>query len=601
MASLSPPESCPGEIREEESSREAAQAVKGGEPEENDLERQAAQAADEPEICTILNDLAVAVEVDLGSGKGWQPLYPKSSIQSAVAGLEVSVRLRDDAKVCSFCNATSGAHLRLSDGFGDFGAEAERFSRREEAAAAEESRLRKERKEGIDAHYSTEVNRAALRKQKLVFVSISIFMSVILGAMVYSTVASFDEQNQLQGVGLAAALLALSCCACGGLVGLGAALGVGRYTEELQNGVQAARPELQDYDAAVEAGGDCVLTFGGCWCCVALISVAGVVAMTVAGLKGQGSAVGTLWGGVSLLMCSGGVVFCIDSKPTHWRKTAETFLIGFFFFPFFWPILLLNKRGARLTQFLLQPPKKSLDAAVHTTHEHTIVFEGNVLPGRETVCSWPGKYASAWDELVAGARQSDISAAVVFLPEGSKHFGLHDPIPQEELQDLQGECWCIPLYGEKKPWGCRWWSKWIANIELAVKQNATLDVYYFNGKKGLGKVKDFTTAGAEHLRRETISKRKADWKESADFQDACDAGLHRLSKEECPDSSSPFSREERRLFLAWLPEEDRQFLEESEGLGNSQKAEVAWLQRKGYPYVEKEVSQLGSSSLEAIG
>ena len=27
----------------------------------------------------------------------------------------------------------------------------------------------------------------------------------------------------------------------------------------------------------------------------------------------------------------------------------------------------------------------------------------------------------------------------------------------------------------------------------------------------------------------------------------------------------------------------------SEGLGNSQKAEVAWLQRKGYPYTEVEV------------
>ncbi len=47
----------------------------------------------------------------------------------------------------------------------------------------------------------------------------------------------------------------------------------------------------------------------------------------------------------------------------------------------------------------------------------------------------------------------------------------------------------------------------------------------------------------------------------------------------------------RRLItiLSWLGEEDRAFLVSSEGLGNSQKAEVAWLQRKGYAYTEVEV------------
>ena len=33
-----------------------------------------------------------------------------------------------------------------------------------------------------------------------------------------------------------------------------------------------------------------------------------------------------------------------------------------------------------------------------------------------------------------------------------------------------------------------------------------------------------------------------------------------------------------------LPKEDAEFLEASDGLGNSQKAEVAWLERKGYSY-----------------
>ena len=53
----------------------------------------------------------------------------------------------------------------------------------------------------------------------------------------------------------------------------------------------------------------------------------------------------------------------------------------------------------------------------------TIVFEGKVRPGTgKCVCSWPGKYESAWDALVTGSRSGDISAAVVFLPRGFKAF-----------------------------------------------------------------------------------------------------------------------------------------------------------------------------------
>ena len=45
----------------------------------------------------------------------------------------------------------------------------------------------------------------------------------------------------------------------------------------------------------------------------------------------------------------------------------------------------------------------------------------------------------------------------------------------------------------------------------------------------------------------------------------------------------------RASFVSWLDEEDREFLVCCEVLGNSQKAEVAWLQRKCYAYTEVEV------------
>jgi hypothetical protein len=37
-------------------------------------------------------------------------------------------------------------------------------------------------------------------------------------------------------------------------------------------------------------------------------------------------------------------------------------------------------------------------------------------------------------------------AAVVFLPEHTADFGGHG----------SDKCYCVEMYGERKPWGCRW-------------------------------------------------------------------------------------------------------------------------------------------------
>lgn len=104
------------------------------------------------------------------------------------------------------------------------------------------------------------------------------------------------------------------------------------------------------------------------------------------------------------------------------------------------------------------------------------------------------------------SQNGNMSAAVVFLPEGSEHFGSHDRIPRHCR--FEGDCWCTPNYGEKKPWGCRWWTLWIANIEEAVQQKAELKVYFFEGKKNQGKVQMFATAGKEHKDREAIYRKR---------------------------------------------------------------------------------------------
>ena len=567
------------------------------------------EVRDSQVTCTVCNDLKVAIEVKLGEGSEWDTVYPKAQLKMAVDSIDVhpelSVRLRDDPNVWGMCRVVQGSTLQLSSSFGDFGDRATKHFQEEEAAAEEESRLRKQRQKELDQKLGAQVTQAVLKKQKRMMISIFFCLLLVLAAMISCAVAAFHVLTEIQGLGLAGGLLALYVCAGCGLAGLMAASGFG--ASELRNSVQAARPELQRYqDEGVDGLKDDSdwrsLTFFSCVCCAPLVFVGCVVAITVAfDQNGSGLLKAVLWGPLAVLSCCGGALYGWRFEDGSWTERAAVALFGALLFPLLWPVLF----GKVLAELVLKPPKKSLDAAVHTTHERTIVFEGNVLPKRETVCSWPGKYATAWDNLVAGSRQDNVSAAVVFLPEGSEHFGFHDSIPakfaKQDLQDLHGDCWCTPLYGEQKPWGCRWWSKWIANIELAVSQECTLVVYYFNGMKGQGKVEDFTTAGEEHMRREAIFQCKDTFLQSKSFEDAYLAGLKHLSKEQGPDCSSPYSREVHRLFLASLPEEDRQFLEASEGLGNSQKAEVAWLERNGFPYVEKEVWELESSSPKAIG
>ncbi|CAE7683135.1 unnamed protein product, partial [Symbiodinium necroappetens] len=197
------------------------------------------------------------------------------------------------------------------------------------------------------------------------------------------------------------------------------------------------------------------------------------------------------------------------------------------------------------------------------------------------------EYAGAWESLVSQGRNGEVSAAVVFLPEGTDDYGQCDSIP--EAEGLPGTCWCTPLYGEQKPWGCRWFTKWRENIETAVQSGAELEVYYFQNRVGKGKVESFDTAGDDNLHREKVNQKQRDFEESPEFQQALDAGLGNLSKEPRGDGSSQYSREARRLFLASLSETEREYLATAEGLGNSQKAEVAWLEKKCYTYWEVDV------------
>jgi hypothetical protein len=80
------------------------------------------------------------------------------------------------------------------------------------------------------------------------------------------------------------------------------------------------------------------------------------------------------------------------------------------------------------------------------------------------------------------------------------------------------------------------------------------------------------------------------------------ARLQKLSCEYRDDSmgeapGSARGDEEEELFVAALREDDRRYYEGHKGLGNSQKAEVAWLEEMDYSYEEVDVRDfVGASS-----
>ena len=481
---------------------------------------------------TLLNDLESPVEVQDDEVQ-WLVAYPGRSVQLSGKGA-VRLRLREEPARHGVC--ARGGDLKASQDF-------EEISRRgRELDAAEQRAVARERQRRQDATARQlemiEDQAKKLRNKdaaKILAGLVCLALLPLVFVLVLALVAP--------GSAVAAALLAVPAACCCGCLGI--CVGI-------------TGPKWPASDHILDCRGRTAFN------AVGLLCLAAVVWMTL-----RNADAGYWWTGLLVLpvaccgvcwwtlICCRGLGVIGEDEPS-------------------------KKQQAEL--------RREREEADRTVKNRTIRFEGRVIPehGRPCVASWPGKYEGAWEALVAGAREGEVSAAVVFLPDGTEDYGEHDPIP--EAEGLDGKCWCVPLYGEEKPWGCRWWSQWLKNVETAVESGAELEVYFMANLVGKGKVECFDTAGNEHLLREQIQGKLAHFQDSPHFQEAVAAGLDGLSREPREDSTSRYSREVHRLFLAWLPAEEADFLQASEGLGNSQKAEVAWLERKGYQYRGVDVS-----------
>jgi hypothetical protein len=107
----------------------------------------------------------------------------------------------------------------------------------------------------------------------------------------------------------------------------------------------------------------------------------------------------------------------------------------------------------------------------------------------------------------------------------------------------------------------------------------------------MGKVESWAACSADAARRDGLAARKREFLDQLPAaQKAVLGGLQdepRDDERERPGSER--QDEEERLFVESLPSDERQFFNGHKGLGNSQKAEVAWLEKMGYPYEEVDV------------
>ena len=107
-----------------------------------------------------------------------------------------------------------------------------------------------------------------------------------------------------------------------------------------------------------------------------------------------------------------------------------------------------------------------------------------------------------------------------------------------------------------------------------------------------GKIASWEACKDDAIRRDSFWPRRQAFLEA--LPPAEQERLEKLSAEPRDDSKgeapgSARGDEEERLFMASLSEEERRFVEGHKGLGNSQKAEVAWLEKQGYAYEEVDV------------
>jgi hypothetical protein len=146
------------------------------------------------------------------------------------------------------------------------------------------------------------------------------------------------------------------------------------------------------------------------------------------------------------------------------------------------------------------------------------------------------------------------------------NFGRH-----VDNAETPGKCYCHTLYGTPKVWGCYWFELWKSHVVLAHFRKQVVQVFYFPGQVGQGKIK-WEDCAEQSIRRDSVM---SNWPKD-------DVGW-----------AKKMSAADEAAYVASLREEERHCCI---GLGGSQKAEVAWLEKHGIPFDELDVGEASFSA-----
>ena len=257
----------------------------------------------------------------------------------------------------------------------------------------------------------------------------------------------------------------------------------------------------------------------------------------------------------------------LDATDHRWMTTDICFQV-------LNALLLSGMIGGQ--QFDLKEFRRLAEVSGFGLASKRIAFPGKINPdAKDCIVSFPGKYSAEWDKAVQAVREetSTCSLACVFLTDTASGLGQHAKLPNKPE-----ECWCHVIYGYhpasaylsvvdvkdlelkqgeteatvlafkekdakamgqillikrcqtelewqielaealvyaeqlcyknkgRAPWGCMWFEAWRKKVEEAHRLNQKLHVFYFKDQCGKGKLawnKLCDTQAKEAARKDT--------------------------------------------------------------------------------------------------
>eukprot|EP00438_Fugacium_kawagutii_P007058 Skav220587 [mRNA] locus=scaffold145:324008:326860:- [translate_table: standard] len=139
-----------------------------------------------------------------------------------------------------------------------------------------------------------------------------------------------------------------------------------------------------------------------------------------------------------------------------------------------------------------------------------ISYYGSIRTGaRKCWASFPGKYSTGWDALIQQLGGDSVGCVFLCTPEDGLGRHQQDPeVPdggqskahkavviredagEDEMRDAKKrarKAW--EKSGKTASWGCAWYEVWLQKVTEAVGQGQRLQVVFFAGQKGKGKVR----------------------------------------------------------------------------------------------------------------